>query len=362
MAGLLPDFNDEPRGLLGGLRNTMMDPMFLAGAGLLTGQGFGGAMRGAQLGMSFQDQQRQEAERRRKQQGFESLLGQGGYTPEQRGLLQMAGPEEAMPVLLRGAFPEPMKPTDDQREYAMARAQGFDGSFLDFLKNVKSFGAPQTTVNMPPMEKEYDKTMGGELAKEFVTANRTAATAQRDIASLNAMRQALEDPNLYTGTGANVIQGLKKGAETLFGVPVKGTSSGEIMQSIGAELALSNREKLPGPMSNADREFLERMPANITKTPEGNRLLIELGLEDKRWQIARAQAARDYAARNGGRLDSGFYAAVGQIDADYARKSADLVRRLRGLGEMAPRAPTVGTGLNPGVYNWSPNGGFQEAK
>jgi hypothetical protein len=95
MAGLLPNFDDEPRGLLGGLRNTMMDPMFLAGAGLLTGQGFGGAMRGAQLGMSFQDQQRQEAERRRKQQGFESLLGQINAPPDVLALARFQGPEAA---------------------------------------------------------------------------------------------------------------------------------------------------------------------------------------------------------------------------------------------------------------------------
>lgn len=93
MAGLLPDFDDEPRGLLGGLRNTMMDPMFLAGAGLLTGQGFGGAMRGFEMGHAFQQQQRADAERRRQQQGFESLLGQINAPPDVLALARFQGPQ-----------------------------------------------------------------------------------------------------------------------------------------------------------------------------------------------------------------------------------------------------------------------------
>jgi hypothetical protein len=96
MAGLL-NFNNQPQqgGLLAGLQNAVGNPMTLAGLGLLSGEGFGGAMRGAQLGMSFQDQQRQEAERRRKQQGFESLLGQINAPPDVLALARFQGPEAA---------------------------------------------------------------------------------------------------------------------------------------------------------------------------------------------------------------------------------------------------------------------------
>lgn len=254
------------------------------------------------------------------------------------------------------------KLTDDQREYAAAKQQGYGGSFMDYMKEVKSYGAQRTNINMPHMESEYDKNIGKELATEFVNANRTAATAQRDLANLDVMSQALSDPNLYTGTGGNVIQGLKKGAETLFGVPVKGTSSGEIMQNLASEIAVANKDKLPGPMSDADRQFLVDMAPNLSKTPEGNRLIIGLAMEHKRWQIARAQAARNYASKNGGRLDSGYYAAVGDLDAEYGQKFSSILGQMRGMGEMAPRSPTVGTGLNPGIYNWSPDGGVQEAK
>lgn len=341
MAGIWNIEDDEPVGLLAGLQRGIGNPMTLAGLGLLTGGGWDAARQGMQMGAGFDEMRRADARRKQQAQALQGLLGDASITPQQRGLLQAAGPEAAFPLMLQRAFPDPPKPTDDEREYATARSQGFGGSFMDFLKDVKSFGAARTNIDMK-QETAYDKTMGEELAKEFVTAQRTAGTAQRDIATLNTMRQALDDPNLYTGTGGNIVQSIKKGAETLFGVPVKGTSSGEIMQSIGAELALSNKDKLPGPMSNADREFLMQLPAGITKSPEGNRLLIGLALADKQWQIDRALAARSYAARNGGRLDAGYYGTVSEIDQKFARESAGIVAKLRGMGEMAPRSPTVG--------------------
>jgi len=339
----LLNYPQQPQGgFLSGLQNAVANPLTLGGLGLLSGEGFGGAARGMQMGLMHQENEREKAERARQQAGFQGLLAQSNLNPQQRGLLEAAGLAGGLPVLLQNAFPDPVKPTDDMREYGVAKSQGFDGSFLDFLKNVKSFGAPQTTVNMPPMEKEYDKTMGGELAKEFIDANRTAATAQRDIANLDVLNQALSDPNLYTGTGGNVIQGIKKGAETLFGVPVKGTSSGEVMQNLASEIAVANKDKLPGPMSDADRQFLVDMAPNLSKTPEGNRLIIGLGMEHKRWQIERAKAARAYAAQNGGRLDSGYYAAVGDLDAQYEQKFKTILTQMRGMGQLAPRSPTVG--------------------
>ncbi len=41
------------------------------------------------------------------------------------------------------------KPTDDQREYEFARGQGYDGSFTDFLKEIRASGASTTNVNLP---------------------------------------------------------------------------------------------------------------------------------------------------------------------------------------------------------------------
>jgi hypothetical protein len=149
MAGLL-NFNNQPQqgGLLAGLQNAVGNPMTLAGLGLLSGEGFGGAMRGAQLGMSFQDQQRQEAERRRKQQGFESLLGQINAPPDVLALARFQGPEAATETigqwvgpaqearrlemdLLRARIAKAQREASGAAKYGKAGAifQGSDGNF-----------------------------------------------------------------------------------------------------------------------------------------------------------------------------------------------------------------------------------------
>lgn len=340
-----------------GLIDALMNPMTMAGLSIL-GSPTRDVSQGMQVGMNAQMQGAKMDELRRQrameEQQRANLMGLLADPEIARSLpagaariAEAAGPELGLQFLTQQLYPKPPTPTDDQREYAHAREQGYKGSFMDYLEQVKGFSRAQTNINMPPMEKEYDKTMGGELAKEFIEANKTAANAQRDIASLNTMRQALDDPNLYTGTGGGAINAAKRAAETLFGVPVKGTASAEIMQNLASEIAVSNRHKLPGPMSNSDRQFLEDMAPNLTKTPEGNRLLIELAMEDKQWQIARAEAIRAYAARNGGRLDANYHSALAEIDQDYAQKSATIMQRLRGLGEMAPRSPAAGV---PNVY------------
>jgi len=202
----------------------------------------------------------------------------------------------------------------------------------------------QTQIDMRE-ESAYDKAMGPKLAEEFIEAQKAGAGAQHAIANLDVMKQAISDPNLYTGTGGQTVQAIKRAGETLFGVPVKGTASGEVVQSLGTELALGNREKLPGPMSNADREFLVEMGPSLSKTPEGNRLILEIAMASKRWQIANATAAREYAGKNQGRLDAGWYAFRHDLDQAASKEFGELFGKLKGLDVAAPRSPTVGTGL-----------------
>lgn len=47
------------RGLFGDIQDTMMSPLFLGGAALLSGSGMGGAMQGVQMGNQWLEQQRQ---------------------------------------------------------------------------------------------------------------------------------------------------------------------------------------------------------------------------------------------------------------------------------------------------------------
>lgn len=228
---------------------------------------------------------------------------------------------------------------------------GQDGSIDPAMQRYRELGRPQTNVNVTnAQESAYDKETGKLLAKYFVEGQEAAGKARNSIANMNIMRQALADPNLYTGTAGNTVQGLKKAAQTVFGVPVEGVASGEVVQNLSNKIALSFKDELPGPMSNSDREFLLTLPPGLTKSPEGNRRIIEMGLLNERYKLERARAANVYAKANGGRLDRGFFDQLEKIDERYAPQFANLVGQLRSSVQEPARSPMAG--IPQGAINY----------
>jgi hypothetical protein len=103
MAGLLGDFDER-----------IMNPLFLGGAALLSGEGFGGAMQGMQMGSGFQNQKRRLAEQQQQQQAFQGLLADpsvtGAVSPPMLRIAEMAGPQ-AGPEML-GKWIDPAREAD----------------------------------------------------------------------------------------------------------------------------------------------------------------------------------------------------------------------------------------------------------
>jgi hypothetical protein len=343
MAGLWGNIeDDEPQGgLLGGLQRGFTNPLTLGGLALLSGEGFGGAAQGMRMGQGFEEQRRADQQRRRREGAFQGLLAQSQFNPQQQGLLQSAGADTALPFMMKQAFPDKVDPTDDQREYTMAKQQGFPGSFMDYLTSLKKAGAQTTNIDMK-QESAYDKEIGGLLAKDFVESQKAASGASEGLADLRVMKSALDNPNVYLGTGGNQVQAVKKAAQTLFGVDVKGVPEGEIVQRSAAKIALGLKDNLPGPMSNADREFLMSLPANLAASPEGARRIVELGMAQKQWQIERSAAIRDFASRNNGRLTPDVYQAVSAIDTKWASEMGRVSQSLQSQVQAPPRSPAAG--------------------
>lgn len=152
MAGLFgDDYDDEPRGLLGGLSRGMTNPLFLAGAGLLSGEGFGGAMQGLRMGAAFQDQRLQQAEQMRKRQQFDGLIGQINAPPDVLALARMQGPDRGAQML--GSWVGPWQ--EAQRlELEMKRAQ---------IEKVR-WEQEQASQASARQKALYDALMGGGTA------------------------------------------------------------------------------------------------------------------------------------------------------------------------------------------------------
>jgi hypothetical protein len=172
---------------------------------------------------------------------YQWMLKEGMSPEEARAALVSP---EAQKVLFARRFGSGEKPTDEMREYDMARKQGFAGGFMDYKTKLKEAGASRVSIDQK-QETEYDKKLGGLLAEDYVTAQRGASTAQRDLANLDTMKQALADPNLYTGSGGEAIQAAKKAAQTLLGMEVKGVSSAEVMQTSPKRSRLATSRSCP---------------------------------------------------------------------------------------------------------------------
>lgn len=324
-AGLL---NSNPLGFL-------QNPLFLSGAAT-----FDAASRNEPIGPAMAQGLRAGHEAQVAQQRQQAIADEqtqrARWAELSKGnpLLQMLGPQAGAKHLLSQG--QAAKPTAFMQNYSFARQHGFKGSPADFKR------AGRTQINISGQEKSFDKEMGKQLAKEFVSAQQAGAKASRDLSDLETMSQALEDPNLYTGSGGQAIQFLKRAGKTLFNADLKGVASGEVVDRVAKKIALSFKSELPGPMSDSDREFLQSLPANLSTSTEGNRQVIELGMAKRRWEIERAQAVQQYASRNQGRLSPEVYSDLSAVDNKWNQHMSSLITRMRQDAPVVQRSPGAG--------------------
>lgn len=241
------------------------------------------------------------------------------------------------------------------KEYELAKSEGFQGSFADFLKEKK---APLVTIQG---EEEYAKTRGKALGEEFGAIQTQAQQATDRIGQLRQIDDLLSNPKVYTGTGAEAINALKRAAQTLFGQEsIEGVADADAARRISTEMALSLKENLPGPMSDSDREFLQSIPPNIGDTAQGRKLLVSLMTAKEQRKIELAELAREYAEQKGGRLDDGWYSVVGRYNAQNPVFTPELMEEARAFGEEGQQqSPTAGlptTNLDGKNYIKTPAG------
>ena len=152
---------------------------------------------------------------------------------------------------------------------------------------------------------------------------------------------ALNDPELYTGPGAEIALGLKKVAGAM-GFEVKGVASGELAKTITAKMALDMKTDLPGPMSDSDRQFLVSLPPGLANTQEGNALIAQYYKRKNDLLIKYAKMTRDYEDKNGF-VDQNHYAAMADWSAAnpiFTQDDYDAVANV-----MSPTANNPAAGL-----------------
>jgi hypothetical protein len=173
------------------------------------------------------------------------------------------------------------RPTEAQRNYNLARQQGYSGSFMDYQATTKG----GTTVNVGPNEGEFAKKAAGKLSDRFAALVDEGDAARNDLALVSQLRDI--GGVINTGGGAAAQAWLAN-----WGIKV-GSNVGavEAYQSIVDKLTPSQR--VPGSGTTSDRDmatFRGSLPSLI-KTPEGNAIVQNVLSSLAQSKIDRAQIA-----------------------------------------------------------------------
>jgi hypothetical protein len=175
-------------------------------------------------------------------------------------------------------------------------------------------GATNLTVNAT-QEKEEAKTVGKFLGEQYGKIQEAGIGAQAKLDRAARMEQLLT--NISTGK----FEGVKKDAAAVaqaFGITIDpNLGDKEAFEALSNQLALEARNPsggagMPGAMSDKDREFLLQITPNLTKTPDGNRQIIETAKKLAKRDADVARLAREYRKKSG-TLDEGFFEELRQF-------------------------------------------------
>lgn len=331
-------FIDKRRNALAGL-----------GAGLLQGQPGAGVQAGLQADDAYATQQKAEAERQKQ---IADQLNERNQTsewikanfPQYANLPAPQAWQAAMGDLaaqrngggsdeLWGLTPQPYEvPGPDGKPTIQIGVMSNKGNFKPVplpenanpvfpvqqlntgtqFQGVDKFGKPTGgSTSIDNAGKAFAEGVGGGAAKSFQGLQDQAQGAYATLGQLSVMQNAMNDPNFYSGIGADAVQNFKRVIVALGGDP----NSVSSMETFGAA---ANKVVLDGiggslgaQISNSDRTFIQNTAPNLGNTPEGNRQLIEIATKLANRKIEVAQLAAEYAQKNGS-LDANWPAYLAQ--------------------------------------------------
>ena len=156
---------------------------------------------------------------------------------------------------------------------------------------------------------EQAKVVGKMFGETYETLQKGAMSANGKLNRLGRMEQLLDGVNTgkLTPTGTEVAAY----ADSLGFKVDKNLGNKQAAQVLANEMALEARNPsggagMPGAMSDPDREFLVQMTPNLSKSPEGLKMIIDTSRKMAQRDQQVAALARTYVEKNG-QLDNNFY-------------------------------------------------------
>jgi hypothetical protein len=169
-------------------------------------------------------------------------------------------------------------------------------------------GASNQSVTMIG-EKEESKVVGKGMGEAFLGMQNSGVKARSKINNLSRLETLMSgyDTGKLTPVGKEIAS-----YAASVGINIdKNLGNKEAAEALSNEMALQLRDPssgagMPGAMSDADRQYLQNMVPNLSKSPGGNKKIIETQKRLAKREIEIAKMASDYRGKKG-TLDPQFY-------------------------------------------------------
>lgn len=238
-------------------------------------------------------------------QGFTELsqvpgmegLGQeiGQYSPEkaQQYINEALTLEQA---LGRGA-PVGPRETRTRPEGAERVFEEFDPSTGQWMEVSRGTPTPAAAITIGG-EKKFREKFGELQAKRLDKIIATADEAEGTVYEADQFRSLMQDVETGAGTAARL-----RGAEWLSALGMNPESlikmePAQALESISKRLALKLRREMPGQLSDQDIKFLIAASPGLSKSREGNLMLLNAMEAIAQRQMEKSQMAQEYAEEN----------------------------------------------------------------
>lgn len=178
--------------------------------------------------------------------------------------------------------------TAAMREYEKAVAQGFKGTFLEYKQAIQPKPA-QTTVVLPPQEKEERGARGKLLVEQYKGIAETARLAGRTLPALETQERIL-DSGFKTGFGTEAQKAAASVLSSL-GVPeaTQYATSAQTFLAATQQAVLQKQLEQKGTQTQNDAVRIEQTNAQLGNTSNANKFIVS---------VAKAQLKRDIEQRN----------------------------------------------------------------
>ena len=207
-------------------------------------------------------------------------------------------PNGAAEFVIKQMEGEQLKPTEKMRNFEYFAKKFGEDKAAEMIRG-------GTTVNVGGTN-DFLKQDAKNMADYYKKANEANTSAAQNLAYLEQLGNAVDNPAVYQGIGGEMFNSLRTLASSL-GADLEGMEDAKLIPTISSQLlGQLRRDVLSGATSDRDINFLLSMVPSLSNTPEQNRAIVNMYKKAYQRQAEVFDLMNQYRDQNGGVLDYRF--------------------------------------------------------